>query len=191
MYSNRFGREVDTPSSSEPRCPVLGFSVSRCLAVGSRVLVLGSWRCLRPGFLVLGSWFLVLGSCFSLCSWFMVLGLRSLVLGSGFLVLGSCCWLRSWFMVLGSWFVVPGYFFVPGPRSLVRGSWFLVLDESRDHFHAHAQGDNGCHWCASIAKVTRDFACKPNSTSDLRFPQPSVWRGCGIAHVTGENFPGS
>ena len=29
-----------------------------------------------------------------------------------------------------------------------------------------------------------DFACKRNSTSDLRFHQPNVWRGCGIALLT-------
>ena len=80
LFSNRFGRKVDVPSSSELRSPVLGFS--RCLAVGSRVLVLSSWS------LAWGSWFLAPGS------WF--------------LVLGSCRWLRPGFLVLGPWSGAPG-----------------------------------------------------------------------------------
>ena len=94
LFSNRFGRKVDVPSSSELRSPVLGFS--RCLAVGSRVLVLGSWS-------------LVWGS--------------SLVLGSGFLVLAAGFVPGSWFMVLGFWFEVPGYFLFPvlGPWFVVPG----------------------------------------------------------------------
>ena len=103
LFSNRFGRKVDIPSFSDsPRCPVLGFS--RCLAVGSRVLVLGS--SFLVGFLVLGSEFLVLAAGFVPGSWFMVLGFWFEVPGY-FL-----------FPVLGPWFVVPG----PGrkQRSLPR-----------------------------------------------------------------------
>ena len=91
LFSNRFGRKVDVPSSSEFRSPVLGFS--RCLAVGSRGLVLSSWSLAR----VPGSWFLVLAAGFVPGSWFLVLGLGLLVL-----VLGSCFWPRSCFLVYGS-----------------------------------------------------------------------------------------
>ena len=89
--SNRDGRKVDIPSSSDSGRPVLGFRLPACCGfagAGSWFFVLGGVP--GPGLRVPGSWFLLLAS-------FLVLGSLFSVFGLWFRVISL---FRSWFLVL-------------------------------------------------------------------------------------------
>jgi hypothetical protein len=91
FFSNRDGRKVDIPSSSDSGCPVLGFRLPACCGFAGA----GSWFFVLGG--VPGSGLRVPGSWFLLLALFLVLGSLFLVFGLWFRVISL---FRSWFLVL-------------------------------------------------------------------------------------------